>query len=533
MPRILHQAMAARRLTPAQILENILDIASDESGDDSEAESEEEVELEGSSDDTSEEEEIDENNSGQGNHMGRDGTQWTVLSRDEGRRGHREQRNIFSERTGPTRICNGIEAPMDAFKLLFDPQIIRHMVSCTNEFAHESQPTWSMNEEEMERFVGLLFLRGVMNQRNFPFEQLWSKETGCPAYNRTMSRDRMREIKKFLRFDHKRDRRRNLRHDKFCMISEVLNRFVDNSQRCYRPGPFLTVDEQLYPTKTRCKWTQYMPNKPDKFGIKFWMLAEVETKFCFSVMPYLGRDESRVTHSLGTHVVMKLLEPLFDKGYNVTVDNFFTSKELAEALLNRRTTITGTIRGNRRELPPPGQLQLYQSVFFKSNDLHLTRYQAKRNKVVHILSTQHRSVNVQPEGKKKPDTIQFYNANKSGVDILDSMCRQLSTRAACRRWPLAVFYNLLDLAGINSFILFRKTTGSRISRREFLFQLSKELRRDVQQNTPEESPTVVLERRVTCRVRASCEKNRTFNLCQSCSKPVCGPCQAMICKKCV
>lgn len=134
-------------------------------------------------------------------------------------------------------------------------------------------------------------------------------------------------------------------------------------------------------------------------------------------------------------------------------------------------------------------------------------------------------------------SAQFFPSlqRKSGVDILDSMCRQLSTRAACRRWPLAVFYNILDLAGINAFVLFRKSTGRRISRRHFLFQLSNELRRDdgedVQEHDQEHAP-VVLQRRVTCAIRSNCTKNRTLNLCISCSKPVCGPCQAMICKKC-
>lgn len=36
------------------------------------------------------------------------------------------------------------------------------------------------------------------------------------------------------------------------------------------------VDEQLFPTKAH---GQYMANKPDKFGIKFWIAADVETKF--------------------------------------------------------------------------------------------------------------------------------------------------------------------------------------------------------------------------------------------------------------
>lgn len=524
----------ARRITAQQVLEGILALASDDSGDDSQRESEEEDDLVEADEENSEDDEVEEieEEPVRDQVTGKDGTIWTVLDRDEGRRGNREQRNIFSERVGTTQVCNGIETPMDAFQLLFDNHIVEHMVRCTNEFAQESLPNWSTNKEELERFIGLLYLRGVMNQRNFPFEQLWSKKMGSPAYNRTMARDRMREIKKYLRFDHKRDRRRNLRLDKFCMISEILNRFVDNSQRCYRPGPFLTVDEQLFPTKTRCRWTQYMPNKPDKFGIKFWVLADVETKYCFSVMPYLGRDESRVEYSLGTHVVMKLMEPLFLKGYNVTTDNFFTSKELAEALLAKRTTLTGTVRVNRRCLPPPQQLERYQSVFLKSDDLHLTRYQAKAHKVVHILSTQHRGVNAQLEGKKKPDTVLFYNTNKCGVDLLDSMCRQLSTKASCRRWPLAVFFNIVDFAGVNAFILYKKATGSRISRRSFMLQLSKELRRDVGEEVIEQEP-VVLERRVTCGIRSSCVKNRTLNLCVSCNKPVCGPCQAMICKKCV
>ena len=123
---------------------------------------------------------------------------------------------------------------------------------------------------------------------------------------------------------------------------------------------------------------------------------------------------------------MRLIEPLFHEGYNVTTDNFFTSKHPGELLLGRRTTITGTIRCNRRELPPLQRLDLHKSVFFQFESFHLTRYQAKANKTVHILSTQHHGTTVQPGGKKKPETVLFYNDNKYGVDMLDFMCRQMS-----------------------------------------------------------------------------------------------------------
>ena len=30
--------------------------------------------------------------------------------------------------------------------------------------------------------------------------------------------------------------------------------------------------------KARCTYIQYMANKPDKFGLKFWMMVDVDSK---------------------------------------------------------------------------------------------------------------------------------------------------------------------------------------------------------------------------------------------------------------
>jgi len=48
---------------------------------------------------------------------------------------------------------------------------------------------------------------------------------------------------------------------------------------------------------------------------------------------------------------MTLMEPYLNKGYNVTCDNFFTSLQLARELAKKRTTLIGTMRANRREIP--------------------------------------------------------------------------------------------------------------------------------------------------------------------------------------
>lgn len=72
--------------------------------------------------------------------------------------------------------------------------------------------------------------------------------------------------------------------------------FVKNCRACFKPGANVTVDEQLFPTKARCKFTQYMANKPDKFGIKFWLAADVDTKYLLNGFPFLGKDDTRPAH---------------------------------------------------------------------------------------------------------------------------------------------------------------------------------------------------------------------------------------------
>ena len=55
---------------------------------------------------------------------------------------------------------------------------------------------------------------------------------------------------------------------------------------------------------------------------------------------------------------------------------------------------------------------------------------------------------------------------------IDQMARRYSTRAAARRWPVHVFYNILDLAAINAWIIYRGVTGEEMSRHAFLRQIA-------------------------------------------------------------
>ncbi|XP_030629171.1 uncharacterized protein LOC115811199 isoform X1 [Chanos chanos] len=324
---------------------------------------------------------------------------------------------------------------------------------------------------------------------------------------------------------------------------EIFDKFVKNSIASYTPGEKITVDEQLFPTKSRCPFTQYMANKPDKFGIKFWVAADVETKYMLNAIPYLGKDDSSPAgQRLSDNIVMRLMEPFLGEGRNVTTGNFFTSLALANDLLADKTTIVGTMSKNRREMPPCTQAQSerYSTKVLRAGKVTLTIYQAKPKRNVCILSTMHQTVSTDNGAKKLPETLSHYNSTKAGVDDMDNMARLYSVNGGKCRWPVAVFYNILDLAAINAHVLYKQCMNVTISRRKFILELVKELcahhkmaratgaiaRKRLLPETP--SPPA---KRRQCQI-GRCSGNKTCDICQTCKRLVCGKCSKNAPKLC-
>ncbi|XP_072401080.1 uncharacterized protein [Diabrotica undecimpunctata] len=72
----------------------------------------------------------------------------------------------------------------------------------------------------------------------------------------------------------------------------------------------------------------------------------------------------------------------------------------------------------------------------------------------------------------KPEMIITYNETKSGLDVVDKLCAQYNCARATRRWPMVPFSSLLNVAGINSFVVYNSLNEeSKTPRKEFLLQL--------------------------------------------------------------
>ena len=173
---------------------------------------------------------------------------------------------------------------------------------------------------------------------------------------------------------------------------------------------------------------------------------------------YKGREigEPRKTN-LGSKLVPKLSEPFKKSGRNITCDNFFTNLELKRKLLMQNLAIVGTIRKNRTEFPAEflstKDRKEFTTFYGYQKEAMIVSYCSKKGKVVTLLSTVHSGKGTEsPAPEKKSKVITYYKATKGGVDTMGQMVRLCTSKRKTRRWPLVIFYNIMDISALNAFI---------------------------------------------------------------------------------
>ena len=119
----------------------------------------------------------------------------------------------------------------------------------------------------------------------------------------------------------------------------------------------------------------------------------------------------------------------------------------------------------------------YSSIFGFNEGKVLLSYILRKNKNVILFSSLYKDDAIDPsfEQQKKPEIITFYNSTKSGVDTADQMCSSYNVGRNNKRWPMVIFYTMLNVAEINFFIVYLGNDLQPLRRRLFLKQLAHEL----------------------------------------------------------
>lgn len=375
---------------------------------------------------------------------------------------------------------------LDCFRLFISNEVCEIIVKHTNEeaereYTKQSKKWTPVDNEELLGFFGLLMTAGHMKSNNQNYRLFWDRLYGITIFKATMSGRRFEELLRFIRFDDKSTRSSRRANDKLAPVRNIWDMVTNSFGKYYMPSENLVVDEQLMPCRSRCSFIQYLPSKPDKYGIKIFWLCDSKNAYPLRGIPYTGKEGRNKAVGLAKTIVENLCEPYFGTNRNITMDNYFTSKDLAESLLAKGLTIVGTIRKNKACIPPEflpnRRREVSSTIFGFQKNISIASHVPKVGKAVIFMSTMHHSPDIlEVNGKKISEINSFYNKTKGGVDTLDQLIHEYMTKRKTNRWPFSFFMNILDAAGIAAYILWTKTnphwnTGMSNKRHLFLREL--------------------------------------------------------------
>lgn len=446
--------------------------------------------------------------------IGKDGTtRWKKQCPNKIIRTRKE--NIIVRLPGVRNCGKNAKTAIECWSLFFTDEMLNIIVENTNRYISELAQGYARERRgkptdvcEIKAFLGLLYLAGTLKSGRLNTKELWQRnELGIERFWLVMSHDRFHFLLRCLRFDDLTTREERKQFDKLAPIRRLFDLFVENCKKTYTVGANTTIDEKLEAFRGRCSFKQYIPSKPNRYGIKIFALVDSATSYASNLEVYVGKQPEGPYEQLNNpqNIVLRLIEPISGTNRNLTCDNWFTSIDLVKKLFHdHKITYVGTIKKNKRELPPEFSntraRHEFSSIFGFQKDMTIVSYIPKKYKTVNLISSLHHDDTIDPSTaeKLKPEIITFYNHTKGGVDNLDKLSATYDVARNTRRWPMVVFYSMMNMAGVNSQIIFACNNKTyKIERRLYLRDVGLSLTREYLERRSHETnvPRSVRERR--------------------------------------
>ncbi|KAJ8941293.1 hypothetical protein NQ318_000593 [Aromia moschata] len=302
--------------------------------------------------------------------------------------------NLVIRLPGPTLATKLLQSPAEIWNYFFDvyyrDSTNKYIVSCQDNFSR-------VRDANLIGKYAVFWtpLAGVTHANRLNTEDLWRRDGyGVEILHLTMSLQRFRFLVRVLRFDDKDTRLERMKTNKLAPIRTVFESFVANCQTGYYLSAFITVDEILAGFRGRCSFRQYIPSKPNKYGLKILVLCDAKMFYTSKLEVYIGSQPDgpfKISNS-PKDVVLRLCEHVFASCRNVTMHNWFTSIPLVETLLHEyKLTVIGTVRKKqtRMEFSKPTNRPARTSMFGFTNDQTIVSYIPKKGKNVILVSSFH------------------------------------------------------------------------------------------------------------------------------------------------
>lgn len=401
--------------------------------------------------------------------------------------------NLIKRLPGSSMATRSLKKPIEIWNYFFNEEILNIIVHSTNKYIQSVSDNYARPRDakptdivEIRALFGLLYMAGVSHVNRQNRDDIWKRNGyGIEIFHLTMSEQRFKFLLRCIRFDDKDTRMERTAFDKLAAIRAIFDIFVTNCKNGYCLSAYVTIDEMLAGFRGKCNFRQYIPSKPNKYGIKILAMCDAKMFYTSIMEVYVGKQPDgpyKISNS-SYDVVTRLCQHILGTGRNVTIDNWFTSLPLVKTLLSDfKLTVIGTIRKNKRELPvefsKPVSRPEKSSMFGFRNECTLVSYIPKKGKNVLLVSSLHHSddINNETGDLQKPEMVTEYNKTKGGVDVVDKLVSSYDCARNTRRWPMVIFYTMLNVAGINAQVIFTSNNPeTKILRRNFLRELADNL----------------------------------------------------------
>ncbi|KAJ8881418.1 hypothetical protein PR048_017899 [Dryococelus australis] len=221
----------------------------------------------------------------------------------------------------------------------------------------------------------------------------------------------------------------------------------------YWTSETVCIDENIVPFKGRLIMKQYCPQKTHKNGVKIFKVC-FRKGYTWKIKIHSGKQQD-ADNSLPTSLVLKLCDALLYLGHIIVTDNYYTSMDLAEKLLDQSTDFLGNLRSNKKKIQK--QLSARNS----------KRVKWLLNKITDPL--ENRIV-------IKPKAIIDYNRGKAAIDL----SHQLSSYSTSLRRSLKLYHKvvielLLGTIVVNADIIYCQVTGKKTTFTNFWKALVKQM----------------------------------------------------------
>jgi len=382
---------------------------------------------------------------------------------------------------------------VEVFRLFFDDKMLKTIVINTNYYAAwkdagKGREWVDLTAPELLVFFAICIYFGLF-RANGSLECQWDKDRRKPEHQilKHMSLLRFQQIKRFLHISVHGTQNGNY----YAKVEPLLSHIRKTSQSIYRPSSNMSVDEMIIRFLGRSPHTFRMKGKPTPEGFKILALCDYGYTWTFLPVSRIAKSkEIEVSENkLGdaAHSVIHLIKqlPFKTQAFNIYMDRFFSSVPLFEYLRSEGIGACGTVRPNTTRYPKQLKLKRSEEKRLDWNVISgvvvddILALLWVDNSPVRMLTTIHEGrggamvernrrrprltkanenrvrATWGDNGRKViaiPKVIDDYNHHMGGVDIADQRRGYYSTQITTGRTWMPLFFWLLDVAIINSYL---------------------------------------------------------------------------------